>query len=415
MSTSHIYLCAIPPNIWECSASLHGKAPDIARFVTDALGCERRIAKGVNLDNEYERYTLCCQRIEQEIGSSYLFTPLQSMEDFSEVLQTGRFPVILIGIDYLNVLDRMSDKQDSKRIGASFFPPDTISSHHAAFTHWSEDLSISDVESIHRRIDFFSLAKNSGCGVVELQSAYHMNDVLVETIDVRIQPIHKKHEEQYITIPDFSHDFTNEAISSFKNKKLADNLRQHIGSALKIGEPVVFGNEARHDEITEVLHGFVFVPTTSPIQSLPLRVVYVDGSEARPFPLFCLSSADRHTLQLETAPLRVALMSMRHLELDPEIDFCWFRNRDVSRTRTLAETDQFCYESTLTQLRDSLALGDLVIHLYHTGLEPAVLGFYRGVIEVLCQLHAQKSERRLAVVPFYYRGGKNYRAGTIWQ
>lgn len=415
MSTLKIHLCAIPANIWENPASVHGKGPDIAGFVTDALGCERRIAKEVNLDNEYERYTLCCQRIEQEIGSSSLLAPLQSMNDFSIVIQAGRFPVVTIGVDYLNILDKMSDKEGFERLGASFFPPVTITSHHEVFTQLAKELNIFDVDNVQRRIDFFSLAKDSGCGVVELQSAYHMSDVLVESIDARIQPVHKKHERQYITIPDFPHDFTSEAIYGEKKKKLVVDLRKRIYEALKNGEPISFGNAARHDEITEVLHEFVFMQASSEIQPLPLRVVYVDGSEARPFPLFSFSNIVRYADFPEIAPLRVALMSMRHLELDPEIDFCWFRNRDVSRTRTLAETDQFCYEATLTQLRDCLELGDLVIHLYHTGLEPAVIGFYRGVVEVLCKLHVQKPERRLAVIPFYYRGGKNYQAGTIWQ
>jgi hypothetical protein len=146
-----------------------------------------------------------------------------------------------------------------------------------------------------------------------------------------------------------------------------------------------------------------------------MRVVYVDGSEATPFPVFGLMAIHNDGARPAIAPLRVALMSMRHLELDPEIDFCWFRNRDVSRTRTLAETDRFCFDTTLSQLHDSLALGDLEIHLYHTGFEPAVLGFYRGVVQVLRELRIQRSSRRLVVIPFYYRGEANYQAGTIWQ
>jgi len=101
--------------------------------------------------------------------------------------------------------------------------------------------------------------------------------------------------------------------------------------------------------------------------------------------------------------------------MDSDIDYYWFRNREVSRTRTLAETDQFCFDATVTQLRDCLAIGDLQMHLYHTGFEPAVLGFYRGLIQTLIHLRGQGGKPAVAVRPFYYRGADNYEPGTVWR
>jgi len=141
-------------------------------------------------------------------------------------------------------------------------------------------------------------------------------------------------------------------------------------------------------------------------------VAYTDGSEATPFPLFCLPQLDSNIVPSENL-LRVALMSMRHLELDPEIDFCWFRNREVSRTRTLAETDQFCFDTTLEQLKDSLQSGDLTIQIFHTGFEPAVIGFYRGVVKVLLDMQKQTS-LSLNVIPYYFRGENDYQTGSLW-
>ena len=147
------------------------------------------------------------------------------------------------------------------------------------------------------------------------------------------------------------------------------------------------------------------MPPGETSRRIDLRVVYADGSEAEPFPLFCLPRAGAGSKN-SVSPLRVALMSMRHLELDSEIDFCWFRNREVSRTWTLAETDSFCFDATREQLRDSLALGDLAMHLYHTGFEPAVLGFYRGLVHTLLALKQKPQSPSLSITPYYLRDGQ---------
>ena len=145
-------------------------------------------------------------------------------------------------------------------------------------------------------------------------------------------------------------------------------------------------------------------------------MTYVDGSEAAPFPIFCLPRPDESAgHETDIMPLRVALMSMRHLELDPAIDYCWFRNREVSRTRTLAETDHFCFNATVSQLRDSLSLGDLSVHMYQTGFEPAIVGFYRGLVKTLLELRQKESDLRVSVLPLYFRGGENYQSGSDWR
>ena len=108
-------------------------------------------------------------------------------------------------------------------------------------------------------------------------------------------------------------------------------------------------------------------------------------------------------------------MSMRHLEMDPDTDFCWFRNREVSRTRTLSETDEFCFDTTRDQIHDSLQLGSLRINLFHTGFEPAIIGFYRGLVKALLELRQQTDGPGLSVTPFYYRGPRNpYQTGSRW-
>ncbi|MFO1372945.1 MAG: hypothetical protein U1F42_11355 [Candidatus Competibacteraceae bacterium] len=416
MSTTNFYLCAIPRVVWEQPAAVHGQGADVAGFAADALGCEQRIAKEVNLENEYSRYTLCCQRLEQEIVLSGRLKLVADAAEVAATVRSTRFPAVILAPGYLSLLAQAPDQSAPERLGASFFPPDQVGAHRTVFAHWAEQQGMAQSQSAQQRLAFFLAAEQAGCGVVELQSAFHIPTTGEAAVRDDAQPPVEQLEEQrqFITIPEFVR--TGEVVEPFgqKKKRLAATLRGQIREALKTGEPVGFGNEAQHDVIAEVLNELVFVPQGQSAQPLSLRVVYADGSEAQLFPLFCLPRITSRQRQGSAPPLRVALMSMRHLELDPEIDFCWFRNRDVSRTRTLAETDQFCFDTTLSQLRDSLALGDLIIHLYHTGFEPSVIGFYRGVVQTLLELRARQSKTTLAVVPFYYRGETAYQPGTEW-
>lgn len=90
----------------------------------------------------------------------------------------------------------------------------------------------------------------------------------------------------------------------------------------------------------------------------------------------------------------------------------WFRNREVSKSRTLGETDAFCYQYTRDQLKMTRPEGALRIYLYQTGLQPAVIGFYRAVVEEFLQ--RASSPPSLEVVPHYFSHKRGYRPGQPW-
>jgi len=413
MSSSRFYLCAIPTPAWEQVANSYGI--DIIRFVEDALGCERRIAKEVNLENEFSRYTLTCQRLEQEIARSGRIRQANNLQEFKQVLQAAQFPVQVVHPGYLALLSRTQETPGWERLGSSFYPPDTISQHRDAFKLWSEQHGLGHTPVVQQRLDFLEWVENANCGLVELQTGFHSPSAQhQEQLMQYGYAAAEKEEAGFVEIPEF--EMTGLAVEFFGTKgrkqHLANILRKQIKEALQAGEAVTFGNQAPHDVITQVLHEFLFVPPGTAVQPVSLRVAYTDGSEATPFPLFCLPQPDRDAVNSANL-LRVALMSMRHLELDSEIDFCWFRNREVSRTRTLAETDEFCFDTTVKQLKDSLQLGNLTIQIFHTGFEPAVIGFYRGLVKTLLDLQKQGTPR-LSVTPFYFRGNDGYQAGTVW-
>jgi hypothetical protein len=136
-------------------------------------------------------------------------------------------------------------------------------------------------------------------------------------------------------------------------------------------------------------------------------VIYRDGSEARPFPLRGLKLTDTAPRE---ADLRCALISLRHPEMDPLVDFAWIRNRDASQVRPAAQTDEVVHEWTRARLRRLAELRPgLVLEVFQTGLEPAIVGFYRALAE-----HLAERPGSIIVRPRYFRGGEDYGFGTVW-
>lgn len=414
MSISRFVLLAIPAPYWE--KELEGV--DISRFAHDALECERRIGKEVNLENEYARYTLLCQQLEREVINSGKMKTVEAEQEFKDVVENGRFAASPMQPGYLALLSRGNQETATWRLGNSFFLPKYVEKHLDAFTTWVNKEGVGETTVVRQRISFFQWAKAMNCGVLELQSGFHLvTEKTIAATQLLSPEIEIEGTGQYIEIPEFVRTGIDVEFFGQKGPKQhsANVLRKQIQNALQSGEPVSFGNQAPHDVIAEVLNEFVFVPVDQEISPVNLRVMYADGAEAEPFPLFCLPKP-QESERLTVDPLRVALMSMRHLEMDPQIDFCWFRNREVSRTRTLSETDQFCFSTTIEQLSDSLQLGELRLNLFHTGFEPAVIGFYRGVVHKLLDIHRQGNKQKLSITPLYFRGEKNpYQTGNVWQ
>lgn len=150
-----------------------------------------------------------------------------------------------------------------------------------------------------------------------------------------------------------------------------------------------------------------FVVKESGHASGEARVVYRDGSEARPFPLGSIDLDD--TLPAGWPVLAVALLSMRHPEMDADVDGAWLRNRDVSQVRPGAETDALVFEASLQQFRDLEAHAPLILRLYQTGLEPAIMGFYRALTQ-----HITEGHGGITVSPYYYRRIGVFEEGTPW-
>lgn len=166
--------------------------------------------------------------------------------------------------------------------------------------------------------------------------------------------------------------------------------------------------------VTEILREYV---AGDAAERVDVPVEYRDGSRsANPFPLRCLpiGTAVRGELGLQ---LKFALLSIRHTEMDAAVDGAWLRNAEVSRPRPAALTDDLVFDISCAQLDELTDKGQRIVHIemYQTGLETAVVGFYRAVV-----YHLLKHPGTLSIEPMYFAsGGKDkngvpFRRGTPW-
>ena len=139
----------------------------------------------------------------------------------------------------------------------------------------------------------------------------------------------------------------------------------------------------------------------APAEPVYLRIAFQDGSEGKSFPLFCLPKRSKPT-GLNT--ISAALVSSRHFELDAEIDLYILRNFEISRREdeSFADQEHLAFERAMETFQSFIKhKPGAEIHFYHTGLEPAVVGAYRAIMEIL---RWPENRGRLVVTPKLYRG-----------
>jgi len=192
----------------------------------------------------------------------------------------------------------------------------------------------------------------------------------------------------------------------------------------------------RHEILPEVLRDYIYYSRESfsfwqrlvnlfrqKETRLPvmLRIVYSDGTEGEPLPLFCLS---KKTIKADNFyRLPIGLISMRHAALDLIAEGYLIQNIMIERRETSAEQENYAFRKAwyfLTNIIDLLQhkrvqeitkdirFKDLwqrlgfkdrkyqgcELHIYQTGLEPGVIGTYRAVLQFLRQRRGE-----LVVIP----------------
>jgi hypothetical protein len=257
---------------------------------------------------------------------------------------------------------------------------------------------------IQKKIAFLKTAVEKDLNVVELLLPWvECEDGQSERIDPQ------KLKEAFLSLEvsdNISEDKGGGHFVTFRNQvqSVIDSVSHNIPASINF-------SDLRHDVIAEIIHDFVY-KNGRPIYA---PVIYSDGSEARPFPLQCLRvHTDQSLSNLRKQPiLNVGMMSARHSNdgLDPRVKVYWFRNQEISIGRTQAETDEVAYKKSKERLLELRPEGSYRIAFYQTGFQPAIVGFYRALVEEL--IFWEKKPAKLEVTPYYFMGG-DYKIGKTW-
>jgi len=240
-------------------------------------------------------------------------------------------------------------------------------------------------------------------------------------------------------------DFSSYAVN--RPEEIA-RTHQQIQHALRNGEPLAV-SYLRHEVFVEAIREYLFynasyevettyeerriafftervkhekkTETRNPAETVGLRIVYNDGTEGQPFPLFCLTKRSKPEGLYQ---MKVGSISMRHTALDLVTDGYLIQNIMVSK-RKLSSADQedyafrqtwhflanfvdlvqhkkvkdatreirFKYLWGVLGLKDKKSKG-CELHIFQTGLVPATVGIYRAVVKFL-----QERRGELVVAP----------------
>jgi hypothetical protein len=413
-------LFIVPADFWATGTPT--EPGTLRSLLQEAVVLRRRVSKGANQEAERLRYTNCLADLEARPEFRTATHLPATIEDITLAAQASKVAGFLLPAEYFDLmaqahLERMerhsmlvtSDTVAAgAELGSSVIPPKELKTHAEEIDRFASTLT--NHPHLQRlakaRAEIVRSIAHAGAGIVEIGEELDNQDVPPppERPVPKIAPVQNQWEKDP------------QPLTAKGRKKMAERFRLSLEQSLPIGGKVNLSDQP-HEISTEVLSEFLFANEER--KAGQVRVFYADGSEARPFPLCALPKPSVTTIpKIESAEgiteLKLALMSMRHLELDPFVERAWYRNKEVSVTRPLAESDEFCFQYSLRELaeiREVYHGHQVLIRMFHTGFEPAAVGFYRAVAVEL------KSQRgSLRVLPHYYRGGSRFETGKIvWE
>lgn len=382
---SLVRVIAVPQETWDTQP--------LKDLVADAMVAERRIRKKSNLETERRRYSQICALIEAYASD---FPNGRSID-----LDNSYLDILYQAYQLSLNCKETKNMWQISRAGKSFIPPNLIESSFAAFKSLLDHSDVNNSPLIQERLDFFARMRTE------------MGEFgWVETLDTlydQKQPVQISQKSASKSSDEMDGNVRKGA--DLTNSTQAKNLRQAFEFALQQNTPVNLSNPF-HPQITETLRKFSYRQDNQREKEW-IRVVYGDGSESEPFPLFQLNKVDcSETAKInQYSDLKVSLISMRHLEQDAFVNLAWFKNQQASRSQKFAETEKYCSEVTVAQLEELEK--PVRIHLYQTGLQLAVVGFFRGL--VMWKLNHPDISQQVVVVPHYHNANDGlYEDGGVW-
>ena len=179
-----------------------------------------------------------------------------------------------------------------------------------------------------------------------------------------------------------------------------DELREQITDILNFTSAQHINlSVPRHTITTPVLRDFAYDQKFSG-QAIP--IVFRDGSKPSPFPIGRLERPTARNDFDELPSIRLGLISFRHTEMDYFLDSYLLPNIRIRPGMSFAEEEQLAFSETTQFFKDPVFHNGATIRVYHTGLEPVVVGFYRGVVESIILRVRSGLPRRLQIIPCFY-------------
>ena len=192
--------------------------------------------------------------------------------------------------------------------------------------------------------------------------------------------------------------------SPIRTKVIAERFQCRVALGRE-GHPVDV-SDMPNPVLTEGLHDLVARPSNAHDESLTTPIIYGDGSEGPQFPVNAVRFADLVNDSWPT--LSVAMLSMRHPEMDHLVCGAFLRNSEISRDAAHGHVDMLAYQRA-TEAIDALSQhGPVHIRVHQTGFQPPLVGLYRAVTDALLR------EREVAVTPVFFGSHGRTREGMPW-
>lgn len=185
-----------------------------------------------------------------------------------------------------------------------------------------------------------------------------------------------------------THNLLTAAVNSFGENGSRDLCSLNIG-------------KARHTALTLFLWNLFYRDTG--VSSGRMSLVYQDNSHGKEFFVGPGSVRPVKAFPMSWNSLRLGLMSNRHPELDYFVDLYVSTNVELSGAGlSMAEEEQVSYANTTELLMQLPNSHNTALEVFHSGLEPMVVGFYLAVVDFLEIQGNRGADANLWILPKFF-------------
>lgn len=388
------------------------KSPDMALAVEQARDSARRIQKKVDIRRERTRFSIACEQIEtiamqQNRDRHFVIEGEQAYKIMRLFPAEGKAHFPFLGPSEVQKVKSDLPPELSVKVGITgglvailipfrniYIPQKSLTSDQKKIKFGAQkpDYSLCNVDlstetngnTLHRTHKQIRKAIETGECLGWVRHEF-FTKAIREYIGLKERPTTTKTVKVKKDVPDV------DAIAQRESKWWFKFLKSYF--------PIFLPKSIPMKSILVDKERIVYLP----IKPVYIRIAFRDGSEGAPFPLFCLPPIKEPR---GLPVIRAALMSGRHFDLDSEVDICLLRNSELKGQEdvTIAKQEEIAYNRVTDFIYSCLEKMDgIELHIYHTGLEPTVVGTYRAIVEVL---RTEKYRGKFMVIPRFYRGNR---------